>query len=358
MVTLRQRLFLTVKFSHSSRYLSILQNIGRRSDKVDRRTLTHTLPLAIIMLQRNSFLPRCSSHLYGVQRNCREEAIPLGLPVCPFLAFSPMMSINTSGTCATTRLTQCRDFGVYMNDVTRKFERDPEYATDLMSRWSEETKAEWPPILYLYERDWGHLVFTDLTTTRFLLVMIFPNECDCGNFSHHDYGALTKFQADRFMSLLKYLYHTEQKPNWFAFTHLTRMVRATFVTQSNGYTLDPMFLGTLEPPPSDVRNIFHVTSQTFIPSLLSNELESIDTLLKQSNKRVPKTVRYEVLGSKDSRPDVSAVWKSKNSRQCAHCQKSSTSDLQLCSRCRLIHYCSRECQRSAWPMHKLVCNKA
>ncbi|KAJ7765748.1 hypothetical protein B0H16DRAFT_401759 [Mycena metata] len=305
--------------------------------------------------------------------------------------FSPMMSINTSGTCATTRLTQCRDFGVYMNDVTRKFERDPEYATDLslddfmarknvieqVSRWSEERNAEWPPILYLYEivkasakreRDWGHLIFTDLTTTRFLLVMIFPSECDCGNFSHHDYGALTKFQADRFMSLLKYLYHTEQKPNW---------VRATFVTQSNGYALDPTFLGTLEPPSSDVPNIFHVTSETFVPSLLSNELESIDTLLKQSNKRVPKAVRYEVLGSKDSRPDVSPVWKSKNSRQCAHCQKSSTSDLQLCSRCvyssahmypvssrqnrtsrcRLIHYCSRECQRSAWPMHKLVCKK-
>ncbi|KAJ6457059.1 hypothetical protein C8R47DRAFT_1164628 [Mycena vitilis] len=289
--------------------------------------------------------------------------------------FNPMMMVNVSGTCATTRLTQCRGLGVYQNDVSGKFQRDPERATDLseedfmarkdvieqVSDWAEKQTQrldkEWPPILYLYEivkasakreRDWGHLVFSDLTTTRFLLVMIFPDECNCGNYSHHDYDALTKYQADRFMSLLKYLYH-EQPPKW---------VRATYVTKSSGYALDPLFLQTLEPPSDNVRNVFHVTADTFVPSLLSNELESIDTLLKQSNKSVPKILRYQVLGTKESRPDVSAVWKSKNSRQCAHCEKISTSDLLLCSRCRLIHYCGRECQKLAWPTHKLVCKKA
>ncbi|KAJ7145002.1 hypothetical protein C8R43DRAFT_1198433, partial [Mycena crocata] len=288
--------------------------------------------------------------------------------------FNPMMMVNKSGTCATTRLTQCRDFGVYMNDVTSKFERDPEFSTDLseddfmarknvieqVATWSKGEKEEWPPILYLYEivkasakreanfhaRDWGHLIFTDLTTTRFLLVMIFPDECNCGNFSHHDYDALTKYQADRFMSLLKYVYHDEGKPKW---------VRATYVTRSNGYALDPLFLQTFDAPPSDIRNISLVTADTCVPSLLSNELDSIDTLLKQGGKRVPKAVRYQVLGSKDSRPDVSSVWKSKNPRQCAQCNKISSSDLMLC---RLIHYCGRECQRLAWPTHKLVCKKS
>jgi len=290
--------------------------------------------------------------------------------------FNPMMMVNTSSTCATTRLTQCRDFGVYMNDVTKKFLRDPEQAPDLseadfmarkniigqVGRWSESQgnrmDQEWPPILYLYEvvkasakreRDWGHLVFTDLTTMRFLLVMVFPEECNCGNFSHHDYDALTKYQADRFMSLVTYLYHTENKPEW---------VRATYVTKSNGYALDPRFLQTLEPPTNNAGKIFHVTADTFVPSLLSNELDSIDTLLKQSGKSVPKIMRYQVLGSKDTRPEVSGVWKSKNPRQCAQCEKISTKDLLLCSRCRLIHYCGRECQRLAWPTHKLVCKKA
>ncbi|KAJ7700791.1 hypothetical protein B0H17DRAFT_1046655 [Mycena rosella] len=247
--------------------------------------------------------------------------------------FNPMMMMNVSGTCATTKLTQCRNFGILENDVTRKFYGDPERATDLsladfMARkdvieqvdsWAEETKQnmKWKPILYLYEivkasakreRDWGHLIFTDMTLTRFLLVMIFPDECDCGNFSHHDYGALTKYQADRFMSLLTYLHHTEGKPNW---------VRATYVTDSDNYTLDPLFLQSFDPPPSTARKIFHVTADAFVPCLLSAELDSIDTLLKQGGKRVPKTVRYQVLGGKDTRPDVSAVWKSKNSPVCS-----------------------------------------
>ncbi|KAJ6630299.1 hypothetical protein B0H10DRAFT_2160282 [Mycena sp. CBHHK59/15] len=286
--------------------------------------------------------------------------------------FNPMMMVNTSGTCATTRLIQCRDLGVYANDVGRKFDRSPENATDLsaedfmarklvieqVQEWSERTKQEYAPILYLYEivkasakreRDWGHLVFTDMTTTRFLLVMIFPATCDCGNFSHHDYDALTKYQADRFMSLLKYLHHDEGKPDW---------VRATYVTKSTEYNLDPRFLETLEPPSGANSKIFHVTPAIFVPSLLSNELDNIDNVLKQGNKRVPKTVRYQVLGSKDNRPDVSAVWKSKNPRQCAQCTKVSSQDLLLCSRCRLIHYCGRECQKLAWPSHKLVCKKA
>ncbi|KAF7353851.1 O-methylsterigmatocystin oxidoreductase [Mycena venus] len=302
---------------------------------------------------------------------------------------------------AEAALALCRDFGVYMNDVTKKFHRDPEDAPDLseadfmarknvieqVDRWSEGQPEgidkEWPPILYLYEvvkasakreagkRDWGHLVFTDLTTMRFLLVMIFPEECNCGNFSHHDYDSLTKYQADRFMSLATYLYHTENKPAW---------VRGTYVTKSNGFTLDPQFLQTLEPPTNKGGKIFHVTADTFVPSLLSNELESIDTLLKQSGKSVPKAVRYQVLGSKETRPDVSGVWKAKNPRQCAQCEKISTKDLMLCSRCRLIHYCGREwfvspisffffnfddaqdharlSQRLAWPTHKLVCKKA
>ncbi|KAJ7084855.1 hypothetical protein B0H15DRAFT_923535 [Mycena belliarum] len=273
-----------------------------------------------------------------------------------------MMMVNTSGTCATTKLTQCRSFGISMNDVGGKFARDPEHATDLglddflarkdvirqVEQWAETTRTEWAPILYLYERDWGHLVFTDMTLTRFLLVMVFPEACGCGNFSHHDYDALTKYQGDRFMSLLKYLHHAEAKPQW---------VRGTYVTKANGFALDPRFLESLAPPPETTRNIVHITPATFVPSLLSNELDSIDAVLKQGGTRVPKTVRYQVLGNKAARPDVSAVWKSKNPRQCAQCGAVSTKDLMLCGRCRLIHYCDRECQRLAWPLHKLVCKK-
>jgi hypothetical protein len=42
-----------------------------------------------------------------------------------------MMMVNTSETCATTRLIQCRGFGVYMNDISRKFQQLPEAAPNL-----------------------------------------------------------------------------------------------------------------------------------------------------------------------------------------------------------------------------------
>lgn len=55
-----------------------------------------------------------------------------------------------------------------------------------------------------------------MTISRFLLVMTFPEACNCGNYSHHDFDAITKYHADRFMSLLTYL-HGEwdwgNKPN-------------------------------------------------------------------------------------------------------------------------------------------------
>lgn len=109
------------------------------------------------------------------------------------------------------------------------------------------------------------------------------------------------------------------------------------MTKENGYALNPLFLQTLDPPSNDGQKVFHVTAETFIPSLLSNELESIDTLLKQSGKSVPKIMRYQVLGSKETRPDVSGMWKSKNARQCAQCDKVSTTDLLLCSRRVTFH---------------------
>lgn len=79
------------------------------------------------------------------------------------------MMINTSETCAATRLIQCRDMGIMTNDVSRKFLKAPQEAPDLseddflarkkiidqVSRWcrdeSKPTENEWTPILYRYE---------------------------------------------------------------------------------------------------------------------------------------------------------------------------------------------------------------
>jgi hypothetical protein len=42
--------------------------------------------------------------------------------------------------------------------------------------------------------------------------------------------------------------------------------------------------------------------------------------------------------------------------QCAHCQNIST-DLNQCGRCHLAHYCSKECQKKDWKIHKFCCKK-
>lgn len=42
--------------------------------------------------------------------------------------------------------------------------------------------------------------------------------------------------------------------------------------------------------------------------------------------------------------------------QCTSCGSCSL-DLQLCSHCQNVRYCSRECQKADWPQHKLICKK-
>ncbi|KAJ3480852.1 hypothetical protein NLI96_g8065 [Meripilus lineatus] len=145
------------------------------------------------------------------------------------------------------RIPGCRGMGISTCEVSRKFEQDPDSIVDLqkpdfierkkvvdaVNRWCEENEGkpeviyrnEWAPILYDYEivrssakrlRDRGHLIFTDMTLTRFLLVMCFgPSRSLCGSglSFEEDYAAITRDNANRFMSLLKYLHHDESKPN-------------------------------------------------------------------------------------------------------------------------------------------------
>jgi hypothetical protein len=41
---------------------------------------------------------------------------------------------------------------------------------------------------------------------------------------------------------------------------------------------------------------------------------------------------------------------------CGYC-KTKSYDLKRCSGCRLVSYCSKACQSSAWPDHSLTCTK-
>ncbi|KAI0081597.1 hypothetical protein K474DRAFT_1251098 [Panus rudis PR-1116 ss-1] len=293
--------------------------------------------------------------------------------------WNPMMFVNLSGTCATTKLLQCRELGVYECEVSRKFEQDPHQVRDLdcldflarkkvvdqVAKWVGNTRdplKQWLPILYDWEvvkgsakrvRDRGHLIFTDMTTTRFLLVMCFgQSRSTCGsNISfEEDYATMTKANADRFMSLLKYLYHDEGKPNF---------VRATYTTLDKG--LHPDFLGTnFDAPIKPGAPIFHVTAENFVPSLLPGEIERIDSMMSRgSNKAPPPAVKQQVMGKKEDRPAVNNyMWANdKHPVACGGCAEIGGKGMPTCSRCKLVRYCNKECQLKAWPVHKLVCKK-
>ena len=42
-------------------------------------------------------------------------------------------------------------------------------------------------------------------------------------------------------------------------------------------------------------------------------------------------------------------------RECEHCQKPITGSIRLCSGCKKVCYCDRECQKSHWKEHKKSC---
>uniref|UniRef100_A0A8H8CDN7 Wax synthase domain-containing protein n=1 Tax=Psilocybe cubensis TaxID=181762 RepID=A0A8H8CDN7_PSICU len=325
----------------------------------------------------------------------------------------PLLLVDIYGTCATSKLVQCRTFGCRRVDVSQKFFKKPEEVFDLtphdfmmrknvlkqvrdwVKQHGKKRLREWVPIAYLYEVSIMimsdlYLGWTTLSHSRVHTHQLLYSDCqsvskenerlgtssvhrfddnsildrydisrsmqyvpfelvsnvstysvpsdprsECGNLSHHDFEAMTKYQADRMMSLLTYLYHS-RKPAW---------VRATYVTPRNNFNLEPLFLNSDDPfSPARLRYsirrgippIFHVTPDDFIPSLSLSDIEKIDALLriKHSDKIPPEEVKQAVMGGKDVvKPLVeSKMFKGKNPRKCSFCSVVKDKDLLVCSR--------------------------
>ncbi|KAI0651836.1 hypothetical protein C8Q79DRAFT_61021 [Trametes meyenii] len=45
--------------------------------------------------------------------------------------------------------------------------------------------------------------------------------------------------------------------------------------------------------------------------------------------------------------------------ECSHCRKIMTREtIKMCAGCKVMGYCSKECQKSDWKFHKTICNKS
>merc|ERR1712080_131364 len=70
----------------------------------------------------------------------------------------------------------------------------------------------------------------------------------------------------------------------------------------------------------------------------------VDSMVAPKNR---KTATVSVVTSPPERP-----WEVVPDTRCAWCDKPASS---RCSSCQTIRFCSEECQRACWPIHKTLC---
>jgi len=88
------------------------------------------------------------------------------------------------------------------------------------------------------------------------------------------------------------------------------------------------------------------------------EMRGLTQAYAQQN---PNSRTFEVGGPETQRlyDEFMAAPETKQNRAekftCAYCGKSSPTKLNLCSRCKKVAYCDKDCQRAAWRAHKKEC---
>ncbi|GAA6029028.1 hypothetical protein JCM8097_001559 [Rhodosporidiobolus ruineniae] len=301
--------------------------------------------------------------------------------------WQPLMSVNLSETSAARRLLQIPFLGLFENDIHRKLYKDDCFTTDIspeVKKLMRNIVAEvdnaldvnpklsssgWKPVLYLYElytghaqreTDYGWLVFSDNTCSRFLLVRP-EGSIKCSN-GHcpldHDYAEICELQAQQFFALAKYLPIPE--PKW---------VRATF-TSDEHRALPQDFLPLADDSALSSRlteglipGIAHIAASNFSPCLTAGDLVALDALLQTSKQPMPgEEVKQRVLVSKGQpRPSYSPVFMppeitGEAKRGCTGCrQVFKAHELKRCSGCKAVFYCSVACQHQHWKYHRSMC---
>mmetsp|Transcript_10866 Transcript_10866/g.18855 ORF Transcript_10866/g.18855 Transcript_10866/m.18855 type:complete len:331 (+) Transcript_10866:127-1119(+) len=290
---------------------------------------------------------------------------------------SPFMCVNMSGTCATSRLIQLRQMGCSTCSVERKIEKESgprqeqldwlgmhQVVNQVHAMADKRAKTagsagEFVCILFQWQQcegaatrasDFGGLVFTDMTGTRFLVI----------ETAHQDSTkARSRRQADSLFSVLTYIGY---KPKWIR--HVTMIpcrgdVLPKGLLESQGSLEDGSYYG-------------EVNQSNFVPSLTEMTMDKIDVIIgrdKSVQSHVQKDRESLGISLQALRASVT-VPKPRYRRAdmpadqlaycCSHCKQTAAeagvSALLTCGRCKIARYCNKKHQAAHWREHKIYCS--
>ncbi|GAA5982853.1 hypothetical protein JCM5350_003009 [Sporobolomyces pararoseus] len=306
------------------------------------------------------------------------------------LAGGQLANWNLSETIGIKRILQIPLLGIVQNDVSSKLYK-PDWNTvdlhpddkaqrrivyELLKKHCEADPVlksmDWTPVLFKYEiyhgsarfaLDWGQMVFVDNTATRWILVNCYGDrECTCCNAPHDkDYEEVLRAQTLRFLNALSYL-PSLPKVQW---------VRSTFTTNQHPQ-LHPLLFDFSKTTSISVSNgvppLLHFTPSTLEPAFTAVDLLRIDCFLKAFNRQPPdELVKQKVLVPDRlahlPHPGKSVTLRYLNpeinhpvKRECQGCgHRFGFDTLKYCTGCYGVLFCSAECQKRNWKIHKLVC---
>ncbi|BGP02448.1 hypothetical protein NBRC10513v2_006093 [Rhodotorula toruloides] len=300
----------------------------------------------------------------------------------------PMLYRNE--TSAAVKLLNCVLFGISQCTIEMQFNgsrgNTTPYSGEMHAQmWAvtrdvlrtlksmpDEAKSWWTPILYFWEpvqgyatheSEFSQLVFADATLSRFLIVEVRDRTiCPCCDKPETIlYDEYLRFSAQRLLNVITYL-PLPNKPNSVRATYKTNenpVVPPAFYNFSSGTILSDSEAAIPKP------SILHLTPQDLVPMFTPGDLVALDCTTLRKDEQVPsKEIRDLVCVKKGE--EWTTRWSTANKvvgkadpmirTLCLGCGKYDTANTRLrCTACRMVFYCSAECQRTHWPEHKHEC---
>jgi hypothetical protein len=308
--------------------------------------------------------------------------------------FGPFQVINRYSCDLTIRLLQLRLFGIssICGGIEEKVkERPTEGALSEIFPWADsivvqikkaskkagDKNRELRLVTFSWEvvdgaasdeSEMGKLVFCDATTTRFVIVE--PMDCPC---VHHLLDV--KRLANTLFNLLLFLGYGPQYVKYVGVHPLSPVVPHDMLQDLMNDDISPGTSSDMSP-----RQLWgRIDESSMVPAISVDVLEKVEKLLSQDQFALETVNKARALvgltrdeamsrvvgrfkASFDGSADLFSLRdQEKIFKICRVCDAETGPNgvpVMTCSRCKKVYYCSRECQKKHWPVHKKFCTNA